>query len=253
MTADGRKQFENFFLQLAKLGVLVLFLLSSGTLVSAQQPEQQDHKSLNYGFVSPNTRDDLQLSEAIHGMKSPEESMLMTRARSLGCIVRSRIRAFPSLGSWSDGAENSILLRVRADESTMRYLMSRMGRDAQQKSVLYFHPQPAGEARIYALRPLTRTGLRAMVRILDRVGIEFRTLVPLGRRTIIYVVDLKRELEEKVRSAARRLRARVSSQTGNAEFVGDESSSQAKTVFEKEINSYEKSHPELPAVCQKRR
>ena len=108
--------------------LLLVLLFGCGTLISAQQGRD----SLNYGFVSSNTRDDLKIEEAIKGMKSPEESRLMKRARNLGCVVRARIRAFPSLGSWSDGAENSVLLRVRTDEPTVRYLMSRMGRDAQQ-------------------------------------------------------------------------------------------------------------------------
>src|ERR1700730_16857266 len=219
--------------------VLVL-LFGCGTLISAQQGRE----SLNYGFVSPNTRDDLKLEEAIRGMKSPEESRLMKRARNLGCVVRARIRAFPSLGSWNDGAENSSLLRVRTDEPTVRYLMSRMARDAQQKSVLYFHPQPAGEARIYFLRP--RRQMRnsiAVANMLDSAGIAFRTLVPTRRATLIYVVDLKRELHAKVMNAAKRLRARGSSQTGNAAFVGDEVLPQAKIAFEKEIDGYEKTHP----------
>jgi hypothetical protein len=230
--------------------LFLVLLLGCGTVVSAQQPQEQDRKSLNYGFVSPNTRDDLKLEEAISGMKSAQESSLMKRARNLGCVVRSRIRAFPSLGSWSDGAENSVLLRVRTDEPTVRYLMSRMGRDAQQKSVLYFHPQAAGEARIYTLRPRKRVRLIAIVRILDRAGIAFRTLVPVRRSTIIYLVDLKGEIDHKVRTASKRLRAHVSSQTGNAEFVGDDALPQAKIAFEKEIDNYEKSHPNLPLPCQ---
>jgi hypothetical protein len=241
MTANVRREFVMF---------LLFFLLGCAAITCAQQPEEQSRKSLNYGFVSPNRRDDLKLEEAIGGMKSPEESNLMKRARDLGCVVRSRIRAFPSLGSWSDGAEYSVLIRVRTDEPTVRYLMSRMGRDATQKSVLYFHPQPTGGARIYTLRPRKRVRVVAIVRILDRSGIAFRTLVPLRRKTIVYVVDLKRELDEKVITASRMLLARVSSQSGNAEFVGDEELPQAKIAFEKEINGYEKTHPNLPPLCQ---
>ena len=227
--------------------LLLVLLFGCGTLISAQQGRD----SLNYGFVSSNTRDDLKIEEAIKGMKSPEESRLMKRARNLGCVVRARIRAFPSLGSWSDGAENSVLLRVRTDEPTVRYLMSRMGRDAQQKSVLYFHPQPAGEARIYLLRPRRQMrNLIAVANMLDSAGIAFRTLVPTRRATLIYVVDLKRELHAKVMNAAKRLRAHVSSQTGNSEFVGNDALPQAKIAFEKEINHYEQSHPNLPSLCR---
>ncbi len=229
--------------------LFLVLLLACGTAVSAQQPQTKGRTSFNYGFVSPNTRDDLQLDEAIKGMNSPAETGLMKRARTLGCVVRSRIRAFRSLGSWSDGAEYSVLLRVRSDEPTVRYLMSRMGRDAQQKSVLYFHPEPAGEARIYILRLLPR-GLVGVATVLDRAGIAFRTVVPSPGATLVYVVDLKRELHAKVMIAARRLRARVKVQTGNAEFVGADAAPQAKIAFETEIDNYEKSHPNLPSLCR---
>src|SRR6266851_10361166 len=229
----------------------LVLLLGCGTLVSAQQPRKQDGKSLNYGFVSPNTRDDLKIEEAIRGMNSPEESRLLNETINLACVVRSGIRAVRALGSWSDGAEYSVMLRVRTDETAVRYLLSRLGRDTQQKSVLYFHPQPAGAAIIYTLRPRRRVrNLIAVANILERAGITFRTLVPTRRATLVYVVDLKRELHAKVMIAAKRLRGRVSSQTGNAAFVGDDALPQAKIVFEKEINNYEKSHPDLPPLCR---
>ena len=243
--------FVNMMTRLSNLrSLLFLYLLGCATITCGQAPRVKGLESLNYGFVSSNTRDDLTLAEAIRGMNSPEESNLMKRARNLGCVVRSRVRAFPSLGSWSDGSEYSVLIRVRSDEPAVRYLMSRMGSDARQKSVLYFHPQPTGEARIYTLRPRNRVRVVAIVGILDRSGIAFRTLVPLRRRTIVYVVDLKRELDEEVMTASRMLRARVSSQSGNAEFVGDEELPRAKIAFEKEISGYEKTHPSLPSLCR---
>ena len=227
-------------------------VIASAAVASPQntQPSYDSNKALNYGFVSPNTRDDLKLEEAISGMYSARELSFMRRARDLGCVVRSRIRVFPSLGSWSDGAEYSVLIRVRTDEPTIRYLMSRMGRDARQKSVLYFHPKLAGEAKIYMLRLRKRFHFVAIARILDRAGIAFRTLVPVKRGTIVYVVDLKRELDDEVQAASKQLGARVSSQTGSAQFIGDDAVRQARVVFEKEISNFEKSHPNLPAVCR---
>ena len=227
-------------------------VIASAAVVSPQntQPSYDSNKTLNYGFVSPNTRDDLKLEEAIRGMYSASELSLMRRARDLGCVVRSRIRVFPSLGSWSDGAEYSVLIRVRTDEPTLRYLMSRMGRDARQKSVLYFHSQSAGEAKLYTLRFSKRFPFVAIARILDRAGIAFRTLVPVKRGTIVYVVDLKRELDDEVQVASKQLGARVSSQMGSAQFVGDDAVPQARVVFDKEIDTYEKKHPNLPALCR---
>src|SRR6185503_18511905 len=123
----------------ASRSFLLVLLLGWTTIVSAQQ----DPQSLNYGFVSPNTATDLKIPQAIAGMTSSDETKLVNKAINLSCVVRTRIRAFRALGAWSDGAEHSVMVRFTSDEDTLRYVVSRMGRDAQQKYVIYFHPEPS--------------------------------------------------------------------------------------------------------------
>jgi hypothetical protein len=226
--------------------LLLVLLLGWTSAVSAQQAQ----KSFNYGFVSPNTRENLKLEDAIKGMNSLEEAQLRSKAINLSCVVRSRIRAFKSLGSWSDGAEHSVFLRLKSDESTLRYVLSRMGRDAQQKYVIYFHPKAGGSVDLYTLRPRTRArNLVALTNALEQAGIPFRTLVPSGKTTSIYIIDLDRDLREKILTAARRLRARVSFTAGNAALFGEDDREQAKARFEKEIKDYEARNPNLPPAC----
>lgn len=232
--------------------VSLLVLLVWTTAVTAQQ----DQKSLSYGFVSPNTSENLKLEQAIKGMSSREEIELRNKAINLSCVVRVRIRAFRALGSWSDGAEHSVMVRFQSDESTLRYVLSRMGRDAQQKYVIYFHPQPGGAADLYTLRP--RAGPRNLVALttaLERAGIPFRTLVPLNGMTKVYIIDMDRDLRPKIMTAARRLRARVTQEPGNAKLFGDDERLKAKTVFEQDIRAYETRNPNLPPACdaQKRK
>jgi hypothetical protein len=215
------------------------------------QQSGTNRSSLNYGFVSPNTRDGLTIEDAIRGMQSSEESSLLKTARNLGCVVRRRINSTRALGSWSDGAEHSILLRVDADEPTIRYLMSRLGRDANQKAVIYFHPQSDGRAKIYAVRPSKRfRAFQTLARVLDQAGIAFRTLVPIKHNTMVYVVDTENNLAAKMKTAGKRLRARVTSQSGNASFIGDDSvREKGQTILLQEINNYESRHPGLPPPC----
>ena len=225
--------------------LLLVLLLGWTTTVAAQQ---------NYGIVSPNTKTDLKLQDAIAGMKSAEEARLLKQALNLGCVVRTRIRAFRALGSWSDGAEHSVLLTFNGDEESLRYVLSRMGRDAEQKYVIYFHPKPQGTADLYVLRPRTRArNLVALTTALERAGIPFRTLVPSGNTTAIYIIDLERDLRPKILAAARRLRARVSQQSGNALLFGDDERSQAKAKFDQEIKNYETKNPNLPPTCDVQR
>ena len=228
----------------ASRSFLVVLVLSWATLVSAQP----DQKSFNYGFVSPNTNTDLKLEQAIAGMKSEEETKLLNKAVNLGCVVRTRITAFRALGSWSDGAEPSVLLRVKGDETTLRYVLSRMGRDAQQKYVIYFHPRVGGTIDLYTFRPRVRN-LVALANELERAGIPFRTLVPSRKTTAVYVIDLDRDLREKIMNAARKLRARVSQEAGTAQLFGDDEREKAKIKFEEEIKDYETKNPNLPPTC----
>lgn len=221
---------------------VVLLLLLTWTTTYAQ--------SANYGFVSPNTRDDLKLDEAINRMNSDDEKRLVAKARNLGCVVKTEIRVFRALGSWSDGAEHSVMLRMKSDEDSLRYVLSRLGRDAKQKSILYFHPEPNGTSLIYRLEPRAgNRNLRSLANALDKAGIKFRTLVPTGKNTWIYLVDLNNELRDNVKTAARRLRARVSVEKGNASFVGADQVSESTTVFSQHINDYETKHPNLPPTC----
>ena len=230
----------------ASRSFLLVLLLGWTTTISAQQSE----KSFNYGFVSPNTKTDLKLEEAIKGMNSPEEVQLRARAINLSCVVRTRIRAFKALGSWSDGAEHSVMLRVKSDRPTLRYVLARMGRDAQQKYVIYFHPRPKGSADLYTLRLRTRaSNFVALANTLERAGIPFRTLVPAGRTTAVYIIDLDRDLRQKILNAARRLRAQVTREEGDAALFGDDEREKAKTKFEQEIKNYEAKNPNLPPTC----
>jgi hypothetical protein len=230
----------------------LVLLLGWTTAVSAQQAQ----KPLNVGIVSPNTKTNLKLEQAIAGMNSPEEAKLVNQAVNLGCVVRSPITAFRALGSWNDGAEHSVLLRVRGDEESLRYVLSRMGHDAEQKYVIYFHPHAKGTVDLYVLRP--RTSAKNLVKLtneLERAGIPFSTMVPERGTTAIYIIDLDRDLREKILAAARKLRALVNKETGTAKLFGDDIREKAKEKFDQEIKTYETKNPNLPPTCdvQKRK
>ncbi|HEY0763416.1 MAG TPA: hypothetical protein VGD61_13685 [Pyrinomonadaceae bacterium] len=229
--------------------LVLILLLGWTTAVSAQQAQ----KPLNIGIVSPNTKTNLKLEQAIAGMKSAEEAELVNQAINLSCVVGSRITAFRALGSWSDGAEHSVLLRVRGDEESLRYVLSRMGREAEQKYVIYFHPEPKGSIDLYVLRPRKRAkNLVSLTSELERSGIPFSTIVPSRGATAIYIIDLDRDLRDKILAAARKLRAQVNKETGNAKLFGDDLRDRAKEKFSQEIKSYETKNPNLPPPCDVR-
>jgi len=232
--------------------LLLLFVLTWSSATRAQQ----DQAALNYGFVSPNTATNLKLEQAIKGMSSPAETALQKKAINLSCVVRTKIGAFKALGWWNDGGEHSVMVRVKSDEDTLRYVLSRMGRDAQQKYVIYFHPQPGGTVDLYTLRTRNRPrNLIALTTALESAGIPFSTIVPSKNTTTIFIIDLDRDLRDKILNAARTLRAQVSSEPGKAKLFGDDIRRQAQTVFEQDIKNYENKNPNLPPTCdvQKKR
>jgi hypothetical protein len=238
--------------------VLLLIACSPVPTSHAQQLERQaragEKKYLSYGFVSPNTREDLKLHEAIKKLNSAEEIRLMNEIRMIGCRVGLKVRMVKALGSWSHGAEHSTIFRVRAGEATMRYAVSLLGKYANQKAVLYFRRSNSGNARLYILYPERRSrNLFIISRALDRAGVRYRTLVPLKQVTVVYIVDHENELQTKLAAVARRLRARVTSVAGTGIFIGDDTDrAKGQRIFNLEIEKYENAHPELPPQCPKK-
>jgi hypothetical protein len=239
----------------------LLFLLiacSPAATSHAQQVERQargaEQKYLSYGFVSPNTREDLQLGEAVKKLNSAAEIGLINEIRVIGCRVGLKLRMVKALGSWTDGAEHSTIFRAMAGEATMRYALSLLGKYAKQKAVLYFRRSNSGTARMYILYPERRSrNLFIISRALDRAGITYRTLVPLRHRIVVYVVDLENELQARLALAARRLRARVTSVSGTGIFIGDDTDrSRGQAIFNLEIEKYQGAHPDLPSQCPKK-
>lgn len=233
-----------------KTSCLLLLLVWSLTATGQERVETTSLKSLTYAFVSPNTREGLKLDDALRGLSSAEEETLLRKARGLGCIAQTKIETFKAVGSWSDGAEHSVLLRFQSNTPTVRYIVSVLGRDARQKAALYFRSDSVGTAEMYTLRS-RRQPMGRLAALLDQLGIEFRTLVPTKSGALVYVVDLKHELRSKILAAARKLKARFTARRGSAEFVGDDSSREkAALIFDNEIKNYELANPAVVRKCR---
>lgn len=213
--------------------------------------QQQD---LSFTFVSPNTRENLTLAEALRLLNSREERDLINHIRRLSGCLRLKPQVEKAIGSSTDGAEHSTLFRVFTDRQTLRYADARLGKFARQKSVLFFRQIDSGAAKMYVLRLRPkRLSLASISRTLDRNGVVFRTLVPLsGRRLFIYVVDLDGELAGHVITAARNLGALLRTIKGTGEFIGDDADrDKALQVFAGIIKQFEDEHPEVARRCSR--
>lgn len=222
------------------------------TLPSALQESGQ--KATSYTFVSPNTRDNLTLEEAIKLLNSREERKLLNNIRRLSRCLRLKPSVMKAIGSSTDGAEHSALFSVFTDQPTIRYADARLGKYARQKTVLLFRKDDAGAARMYVLR--IRRGkrtLHSLSKTLDRNGVPFRTLIPGdGQRMFIYVVDLNDELPNEVVRAARNLGAVMTTIKGTGEFIGDDTDrDKAQQVFAEIIKQFEDENPIIARRCSR--
>jgi len=228
-----------------------------GLVTLGQQPEKggrlhSTKQAASYAFVSPNTRENLTLAEAIAALGSPEEKRLIDETRLVGCRLHLSPHVEKAVGNWVDGAEHSTVFRVTTNEAKVRYASSWLGKFARQKAVLYFRSSAFGRARMFVLLlPHRRHMLAAIAAELDADGVENRTLVPQRTGIVIYIVDLKDELKPKVLQAAHRLRARFSSLRSDGEFIGDDNDrDKARAVFDQEINKYESEHLGVRRACR---
>ncbi len=231
-----------------QLLILLTFGFGSLSAASAQRlrPRTANSKSSVYAFVNPNTRENLTLEEAQAGLNSVEEKRLIEETRQIACRLRKIFVVNKAVGSWSDGAEYSTVIRARINELSLRYACSWLGKYARQKAILYFHLDKSGGARMYVLvLPGSHGDLASIAAKLNLEGIENRTLMPRKKSMLVYIVDLKNELRSKVSTAARRLHARFSSLRGKGEFIGDDDRNKAQKVFDQEILRYESAHPQI--------
>jgi hypothetical protein len=233
-----------------------LFLLLT-VLLSLNAAQSQEHdsrqparKAVSYGFVSPNTREDLKLDQAIKNLHSAAEVRLINETRSIACRVRTRARINRALGNWSDGAENSMVFRVYSDEATVRYAATSLGNRWRQKTVLYFRRQLNGKDRIYLIFVnQTQRRYDLVSKTLDDAGVAYRTLAPLRHSLLVYVVDMDNKLKVQVGKAAGQLHARTLAFTGAAATIGNDTDrDKAQEVFQQEIKSYESTHGLRPAA-----
>jgi hypothetical protein len=216
--------------------------------------EESGRKATSYTFVSPNTRENLTLAEAIKLLNSREELDLLNNIQHLSRCLRLRPSVMKAIGSSTDGAEHAALFRVFTDEPTLRYADARLGKFARQKTVLFFRQSDTGAARMYVLRiRLGKRTLNSVSKTLDRNGVPFRTLVPVnGRRMFIYVVDLTNELPNEVMRAARNLGASLTTIKGTGEFLGDDADrDKARQVFAGVIEQFENENPEVARRCSR--
>jgi len=145
-----------------------------------------------------------------------------------------------AVGDWSDGAEPSFLARVGNDPDyeTVRYTAAWQGLLGNQTSVLLFRAADDGPDAVYQVH-VPETSASDLRMSLDRLGIQYRTIVPIEGGHVVVLYDEGRKLRDAVQSFASQHDASVREASGTGEYLGGTTRTAARAAYRRVIRSYE--------------
>ena len=183
------------------------------------------------GFASPNVEENLTFKQALAKLNTPEEEKMLGRASELLNSTFGGGEVHAAVGDWSDGAENSsVMYSGQANRNKMDYVMATLGKEFNQKAVISFVHDENGSDWIHTMN--TAKGMDGVRSTLDKLGIQFRTLIPeKDGTTTVQVFDQGGELAEKSLQAASALDSGIEALRGNGNFIGGDSREDAQKEY----------------------
>ncbi len=208
----------------------------------AGRPEGQKSHSL---FVSPNVAEGLTIEQALKALKSPQHQIakkqyedIVNRYRAL-MSQNFRCQLHDSVGDWSDGAENSLHLEIwNADPILLKVMAAEMGlvSDPPQKAVAFFYPQPNGADIRW--RSILSENLEKIRMELDRVDLQYRTLIPHENAWEIIICGGEKELLHKIKKLPDFFVKSAYYHVGHFEYFGDENRQKSGELYRQIIEEF---------------
>lgn len=225
-------------------------VLIVGEVGKTYNPDQErdDHGRWTAGggsmeFASPNTGN-LTFDQARDALGSQRHAIVSEAWRDVDKSMNIATETHDALGSWADGAENSVVTSLRTDDWNMLRANAAMkGWLGNQKAVGVFMETPDGSGAVYRFDAKGEVG-DIRQRLLDG-GIDFHTLVPTAGGAHVLVLDSDGSSAEKVAGVARTYGTEVKASLGRVEFIGTSKSdgtdaeqrTDARSTYEAEIAS----------------
>jgi hypothetical protein len=186
-------------------------------------PAYRDEKTA-YSFVSPNVYENLGgIGDAQKQLSSKEQGLTKNLSQRLSGMLGLDAETKDSLGNWKDGAENSTTSRFdpSTDPDAVDYHTALMGRVTRQKAVMSFHPGEGDDSLFRFHVPSSEAGPASIAEVLDKNGIENRTLIPTPSGYDVVVSSTGGQLRDAVKQAAEETGAgKVLEQTGTEKMYG---------------------------------
>jgi hypothetical protein len=185
------------------LGLLLAACAAPALRQSHEQPRQSADASA-FIFVSPNTRDDLDLITAQQRIDTPDHARFRRLAgATLSELGVRRHRVADAVGEWQGCAENSLFVSIHepVEPATVACAAAWFGLAARQKTVLAF--RVGGGDHVVAVIEMPGQTLAGARELLDRHGFAERTLIarPDGWRAVVLVEGRYRKALERVPGA----------------------------------------------------
>jgi hypothetical protein len=192
-------------------------------------------------FYSPNVDEGLSFEQAFARLTGSNQKAFKQMSEDIfkGAGVGG-YEIHDAIGDWSDGAENSLVhvLNDPPNPATSRYLAAWHGLLANQKAVLTFQANEDGPDSVYQVY-VPEPSANAARKALDRVGIQYRTIVPMRGGQLVVVFDEGRKLRPNVEALADQYDASVREARGSGEFLGGPTRTAARAAYRRVIRGYE--------------
>ncbi|MGO9590653.1 MAG: hypothetical protein ACLP3K_11495 [Candidatus Acidiferrales bacterium] len=132
---------------------------------------------------------------------------------------------------------------TNGDPDNVRYLMSVLGKAANQKAVIAFSLAEDGSDSIYIFNtPASMVSVRAT---LDGFGLKYRTLEPqLDGGTRVYIFDQGSELRDRVDEVGAHYETRIRVYRGTGAFIGGDTREAGRHAYDQIISAYESRYPD---------
>lgn len=198
---------------------------------------------LTVGAVSPNIDENLKFDEAKRRLNSGTQGAFRAAWDELDKSLGIEAKLDHAVGDWADGAENSVFFASNQkglSQETVRYVLAKMGLQADQKGVAHFAPDRQGKDGLY-LFELATTDLDEVRQTLDKAGVKFRTIVPQGKGLRVAIIDIGGTLAENnaVQKVADHYGTDIQFRRGTADFIEGRNRADARRVYRKLIREYE--------------
>lgn len=172
-------------------------------------------------FVSPNVSN-LTFTEAVEALGDPRQAEVMVLNDRIDKLMGMRADSTGVIGAWADGAENSIMTRIKAGESwdDIRAAAAMKGMVADQKAVLAF--QSGGGTGKDFVGSFSLNGKLDEVHksLLDN-GLPFHTLERTGKDGVkVFVFGQDEDALKALNKAGKAYGKAINVEFGRGEFIG---------------------------------